>query len=580
MSEFVSPAMANPSSAWDTRTHESSPDFTATTTSHTNNPPSHSQPLLKAEMLLYPEGRSSPARGDISTSILTSSLPPPYNSRPHSPKPEYRPMFLNNDTSTLNHNDRQTVETTMDRLSATQTIDRQTGAHTSHLTDMDESQNVRLSLSLHAKYELNHQMSFPSRVTLDPSPRVNLSNLDSSSRFSLDSSTLPIMFQGMRDLPLNQDMELSSKRSLQQQSHHQLQQQQQHIPSQQLVLAPPPSTQQQQLPPSLSNSNLGILEESRAISLPESSHPLFSKASGSSAFTSTGSSAFSDSHHAAMNLSVGNVRGLSHTQLTDALNSINNMAASSSATSSLPLQDGLTSVPRSPGSHSFSLQDLIPPTPGLSGLHPNLPTINFSPSPILSSSFIYPNISNISNISNLSNIYPQKSTQLLVPSGEKTYELLGHSSPSTSSMSQSSVEQRLTSMEQRSEQLDSSRSSTDGKYYKRRLSLSRNLEEKSSSFDIPRPVIQMSDNLFESPQKYNGGQLTPPPPQSSRIERPTPVTFQSSQSRHIDLMVGRNLSTMLGSAVSSSLSQADAAFSSLTRRGSEHMDPISVWRPY
>ncbi|XP_005104038.1 uncharacterized protein LOC101858797 isoform X2 [Aplysia californica] len=541
-------------------------------------PPVESSSHLGAPVLLYSDGRHSPVHG-VPTSIVSNGLPPlVYNGGQRSSPPKDAI-----DSRRMGPEDY--------RSSVTQN---------GHMAE-EESQHLerRVSLSLSARCELNHHMTLPSRVTFDSSSRLTF---DSSSRFSVDPSQLPIMLHTSgSDIPLKDRLIpepiYSDKRN----------------PS--LSLAPQPHVT------SVSNSNFGILEESRAISLPESASALavYSKESDPSAVRHLtkssqdasrrlaissesrlpvdhlsdrgvgnlqshplfqAGSSFPDAH--AMNLSLCNMRGLEFGMTRSdcpprGLPETGNPGVSlhdSHSLSSLPLQDreGLPTLPRSPGHHaSFSVlthQDLMPSLNPPNSIALSASYLSSSPTRVLPTGFIYPP----------SHIYSQSPPQLLVPAGEKTYEIIGHTTAGE---------------ERKNEGHDLSRSSTDGKYFKRRLSLSSGIEEKP--YKVLRSVYHVNEGLFD-PQpyhfddKYNGRQS---PPHIPRIEKPIPVSFST---RHlVERKMMMDIDTIntsrhelrhypMTASVSSSVSppegRSESSHSPLSRKGSEEHAERSVWRPY
>lgn len=230
----------------------------------------------------------------------------------------------------------------------------------------------------------------------------------------------------------------------------------------------------------------------------------------------------------------------------------------------------LSMQPRSPVRASFPLL-----------AHSDYINSGATPVTLSFSSYITPSPNHLPN----SFIYPQmlsQNSQHHTP-GDKTYEILG---------------QPHDFDDKNYEVHNHSRSTTDGKYFKRRLSTSRSLEEKS--FEVLRPVRQASDGLFDRRQMeekfYNGHG----PPRHSdahgihRIEKPIPISFSSRNmlERKISDLDMNDVSlraeiiqypiTASASSVSSHGGRSDSSRSPpVSRRSSEeHSDHISVWRPY
>uniref|UniRef100_A0A0B6ZDN2 Uncharacterized protein n=1 Tax=Arion vulgaris TaxID=1028688 RepID=A0A0B6ZDN2_9EUPU len=147
------------------------------------------------------------------------------------------------------------------------------------------------------------------------------------------------------------------------------------------------------------------------------------------------------------------------------------------------------------------------------------------------------------------------------------------------------------------EYLDQSRSSTDGKYFKRRLSSSRSLEEKS--YEILRPVRQASEGTYyrrQLEEKFYNGRNSPrhhDPHLIPRIEKPIPIALSSRQifeQKMSDMDMGDvSLRSDIihypiaasASSASSHGGRSESSRSPISRRSSEeHSDHISVWRPY
>ncbi|CAG5134198.1 unnamed protein product [Candidula unifasciata] len=476
--------------------------------------------------------------------------------------------------------------------------------HRSHLHPREETlaaQDGQVAVPLNVRYELSPQTS---RIPLESSTCLTLST---TSRFALESR-LPILLQRFSngvDIPLHD-------------SRH----------SEQLYTAEinlQPSSQILQL--STGNSNLAILEDNRIVSSshlsdnrrmhagsmlePHSMQALSLAPQVNGRETNRHASEYENrvimehpsdlraaltfhGHHSAtrpssenaINLSMSDGHGIdtgfsasdNHSRvLQESKNDTHpNITASSLHDSRVLNSRHLDErVPqsmqsRSPVRASFPLLS-----------HPDYINNGTTPVTLSFSSYITPSPTHLSN----SFIYPQMLSQNShhhTSPGDKSYEILGQH-PDFDDKSYESPSQ--------------SRSSTDGKYYKRRLSSSRSLEEKS--FEVLRPVRQASDGMFDRRQMedkfYNGHG----PPRLSdphvihRIEKPIPISLSS---RHIlerkisDLEMG-DLSlrsetihypmTASASSVSSHGGRSDSSRSPVSRRSSdEHSDHISVWRPY
>ncbi|GFO48610.1 runt-related transcription factor 1 [Plakobranchus ocellatus] len=272
-------------------------------------------------------------------------------------------------------------------------------------------------------------------------------------------------------------------------------------------------------------------------------------------------------------------------------------------------------------------------------------SLPFTTAPFLTSSppFLHPQVFSSA---------PTTSSQLLLPAGDKTYEVLGGSA-GISTYSRTSHQQmvvpaiRDNSLENGknlhyihqgsgSDRVgiasthDQSRSSTDAKYFKRRLSVSRSFEEKN--IDTLRPykyhssLIPNGENIpsdhgrreFQDREndgdfKTHIGRRKSPQliedsgvpytvshgvHQPHRLEKPVPLTASSisSSSRYsldrkyseLEFSEGAMRSdvvlypaTTSASSASSHGGRSDSSRSPVSRRGSEeHVDHATVWRPY
>ncbi|CAL1540724.1 unnamed protein product [Lymnaea stagnalis] len=193
--------------------------------------------------------------------------------------------------------------------------------------------------------------------------------------------------------------------------------------------------------------------------------------------------------------------------------------------------------------------------------------LTVSPSHLLHSSFIYPQR------------FPQNQMQLIIPSGDKTYEILGQ-------------QKRCEKSYETNEFHDQSRSSTDAKYFKRRLS--RNYDEKLSEhfrpFEFLHPMDQQNSDTGESADRVCDGDDASRPvnSQSGRhVEKPTPIVFSPRT------IINQNMSNLdlsepsLQSDIHYNLPpqssrnwRIDSSDSAMSRRNGEEHTDISVWRPY
>lgn len=218
---------------------------------------------------------------------------------------------------------------------------------------------------------------------------------------------------------------------------------------------------------------------------------------------------------------------------------------------SFPLEDRITITTHSSsaGHSSFPVLTLSSRTSPES-LSASFLTV--SPSQLLHSSFYYPTF------------FPQNKSQLLLPAGDKTYEILGH---------QKSYEKNY---EKSYEIIDQSRSSTDGKYFKRRLS--RGYYESSDYHESRQCEEKM----------YSGQQS--PKAQGTRIEKPIPISYTTRN------MLDQKMSDMDLTGVSLHSDASQYSGSSPTspptwkhetcplpiprRNHEEQTSQVSVWRPY
>ncbi len=271
-----------------------------------------------------------------------------------------------------------------------------------------------------------------------------------------------------------------------------------------------------------------------------------------------GTSSTSDAF--AMNLSLGCSRGLDiaegHQRIPHTVNSVLNPPEAPSV-SALSIQDGESLSTMQQGPVPLALMP-----------HPDLmPSLNTIPPSYFSTStsrvptgILYPNI------------YSQNSTQLLVPSGEKTYEVIGNNP--------------LDKDFRKPPNNDQPRSLTDAKYFKRKLSFSKSIEDKP--YDAPCSVYQTHDGLHDN--RHVADKYAPrlSPGRMPRIEKPIPVSFSTrglvDKNVLMDLDATSRQDLMpyrMNGSVTSSIASPESSMSSYSRRGSdEQPDHISVWRPY
>ncbi|XP_059153915.1 uncharacterized protein LOC131939550 isoform X2 [Physella acuta] len=210
--------------------------------------------------------------------------------------------------------------------------------------------------------------------------------------------------------------------------------------------------------------------------------------------------------------------------------------------------------------------------------------LTVSPSQLLHSSFYYPTF------------FPQNKSQLLLPAGDKTYEILGH----PKNYEKNDERNYEKNYEKSFEIIDQSRSSTDGKYFKRRLSrgcyesLSRGCYESLSRGcyeSLSRGCYEGSDYQDSRPceEKMYSGQHSPKA-QGTRIEKPIPISYTSRN------MLDQRMSDMdlTGVALHSDASQYSGSSPTspptwkhetcplpIPRRNHEEQtSQVSVWRPY
>ncbi|KAH9525026.1 hypothetical protein Btru_000134 [Bulinus truncatus] len=170
--------------------------------------------------------------------------------------------------------------------------------------------------------------------------------------------------------------------------------------------------------------------------------------------------------------------------------------------------------------------------------------LSVSPSHILHSSFIYPQ--------------RYQPNQLIIPAGEKTYEILGYQK--TYSRSSEASEDCL----------DQSRSSTDAKYFKRRLS--KNHEDKMSesvdSADLEQKIYDTSSTRYS--KSYHP------------IERPIPIALTASSvtNKKVSILGESSLQSSNSEQMYSPVSSHGWRSPDSRRNGEEQTDMISVWRPY
>ena len=476
-------------------------------------------------------------------------------------------------SSDYRSNDIRSVIQNADSPTLPQNDTRPTIIHNARVPE-DETNSLKLSLQLSAKMELNHHMSYSiqPRSVIERNAKFNV---NPSPRVSFHSNVPTILHTANQDSFNHQtlfDKNDINKRNLS-------------------APAPPPT-----LPTSVSFSNLDILEESRSLTLPESTNSLsaFSNpisnlmplsktthdgmhlAVGSGGrmdllpersvptpqLISMGISPYQDSH----TMDLGRSRPLEY-QLE--LNKRLSEQVTSGASlhdyghlSSLSLHDSLTrelSVPRSPSHATFSVlgsPDIL-----------SSPTLNkfaasFLTSPTnrsLDSRFIFPGP-----------YYQQNPNQILVSSSDKTYEILGQNHISTTTAASDVHRESILP--------DNSRAYTDAKYFKRRLSFSRLHDEKP--YD---PMSRYHETATTIAEKYQP-RVSPPYSQSNRIERPIPLSFQSSTPSHKKLVtdiehVANSLSQSMASVSRNGFSLVDSKpTTSFPREQSEAQN--SMWRPY
>ncbi|GFR76852.1 Runt-related transcription factor 1 [Elysia marginata] len=576
--------------------------------------------------------------------------------------------------------------------------------------------DTRISMSLNPRFELNPQVTLPSRLTLDPA--VNISG-SAASRLTLEPR-LPITLQHCYSESLDAEVGLGEREILPDSAFAGNKRKSHQMP-------PPPASfsishniqrghmiaASQSPPVSSGHSNLSILQESRAIAtnrIPQSvansglSHTdglhlarlpsseinfirererleASNRAAPSPSYpdaryrSSTTSRAVAISENSAMNLSltepglgwsvgfsdsnhlsrnVHEVGGSSDVHrpspvlagsLVDSRLVLD--SSSSNHTSGVRISNERQSVPQTTQATDRSLSLHSGSFPIISQHHHQdlLTTINspgslpFSTAPYLTSSptFVYPPMFSSS---------PAASTQLLLPAGDKTYEVLGGTGTSTaighsfnthqhmlvSALRENSLENgkvvHYSHLEPNNERAfpfssnDQSRSSTDAKYFKRRLSISRSFEEKSvevlrssknhplliSSADISGDEGRAGEMLFLD-NRHVGGRKSPHPvmddsamsPAGShsvhalhRLEKPVPLLSSTSRfsldRKYSDLELAEGAMrsdvvlypvTPSASSASSHGGRSDSSRSPVSRRSSEDQaDHVTVWRPY
>ena len=577
--------------------------------------------------------------------------------------------------------------------------------------------DARVSMSLNARYELNPQVTLPSRLALEPA--VN-ANGNTASRLALESR-LPIMLQhcyepevalSERGLLTDQAFSGNKRRSPLLLPPPPSFSSSPHNNTQAALLPPPPP----QSPPIVSNhSNLSILQESRAIATnripqtvsaanhshinsPHLAHlssaeinsirererlGTSNRAAPSPPYPDTRlrpsatSRTATLSENRAMNLSLSEP-GLgwgSAFSLSDPNHlprTVHDVSSSSDVHRPSPLvagslidsrlvpdpntnysstgsrvPDERQAIPQTTQAVDRSLVQHSGPIPIL-GQHPhqdllttmsspgNLP---FSTAPYLTSSpsFMYPPMFSSS---------PAASTQLLLPAGDKTYEVLGgsgssghsfnaHSQMLVSALRENSLDNgkmvhysHLESSADRSltfSSSDQSRSSTDAKYFKRRLSISRSFEEKSvdslrsskhhalyisNADSISSDEGRAGEMLVLDNRHGGGGRKSPQSMMEEgavsiagghsvhhlhRLEKPVPLLSSSAarfslDRKYSDLELAEGVMrsdvvlypiTPSASSASSHGGRSDSSRSPVSRRGSEEqVDHVTVWRPY
>ncbi|KAK6986487.1 hypothetical protein BgiMline_016133 [Biomphalaria glabrata] len=194
--------------------------------------------------------------------------------------------------------------------------------------------------------------------------------------------------------------------------------------------------------------------------------------------------------------------------------------------------------------------------------HSNFPILTISSVSNSSDTLSYLSVSP-SHFLQSSFIYPQKyqPNQLIIPAGEKTYEILGYQKSNNKS-------------ELSEEYQDQSRSSTDAKYFKRRLS--KNHEDKMLDPVTPNETGEMEKKIYDhGSSKYVKN--------SRPIERPIPIALSSTTvtNKKISVHGEGTVETSSSDHVLSPLSSSQEWRSANSRQNSEeHTDMISVWRPY
>lgn len=478
----------------------------------------------------------------------------------------------------------------------------------------------KMTLPLNARYELNPHINLSSRIPLETTACLTLGT---SSRLTLESR-LPIMIPRYAN---GADASLRDPRL-----HDQLYATEINLRSSTQVMSRPPS-----------NSNLAILEESRALtgahladnrlvhvgSLMDNGRSLLDSNSGRSLLESNNGRSLSlvpvsetsgrdfgrhlssdlenqviMSHHSDLRVSLpihghqSGSRSYSENQAINLTMSESNMIENGfpiPSSHARVLQEASTGLHQSIPSlslHDRALTRQVDERVAVSAqprspVHTSIPLLSHSDflnsgGTISLSSYIARSPTHLSTTFIYPQILQQNSSHLHASAGDKTYEVLG---------------QPRDYEEQGYKVLDQSRSSTDGKYFKRRLSSSRSLEEKS--YEILRPVRQASDGTYDRRQiedKFHYGRSSPrhmDPHSNHRIEKPIPIALAS---RHIldrkmlDIEMGDvSFRTDVihypiaasASSASSHGGRSDSSRSPISRRSSEdHSDHISVWRPY
>lgn len=549
----------------------------------------------------------------------------------------------------------------------------------------------RVTMSLNPRVELNPQVTLPSRLTLDPA--VNISD-----RLTLESR---LMLQQRYGESLETEINMDERNIL---SNNAFAGHKRRSPQ---MLPPPPSFSSSPQNTS-SHSNLAILQESRSIVTNRIPHSVSPSSIGQIDGTSLSrlqssdvnsirecerleasnraapSPSYSDtryrhsattksvtiSENSAMNLSLSEPPGLDWSvgfsdsghlpkpvqELTGSCDPHKNSPiltrsladsrlmldpVSSNLSSSSRISEVRQSIPQTSAGSDRAVvtgqshhQELLATmtTPG---------TLPFSSAPFLTASptFVYQPMFSAS---------PASSAQLLLPAGEKTYEVLGGTAASlgpsftnhphmlVSAFRDGDMENgkiaHFSHLETNNERAfvlscnDQSRSSTDAKYFKRRLSVSRSFEEKG--IDMLRSTrnhplfISGADNISNESRRSGDmlmidsrhhvvrGRKSPNSAMDDsalshltnhsihpfyRLEKPVPI-LSSTVSRpgldrkysDLDLAEGAMRSDVVlypvtpsASSASSYGGRSDSSRSPVSRRGSEEQaDHVTVWRPY